>query len=114
MNAKTQAVWLFNLIDETLQQQFWRMNTFVIDTCFTMKTLWSELEAFDQMKHVFFISCDSHELQLLLDDILKLFWFAKILEDAQWIVKSFLAALKELTILWKFQIKVSVNLNFWS
>ncbi len=114
INAKTQAVWLFNLIDETLHQQFWRMNTFVIDTCSTMKTLWSELEAFDQMKHIFFILCDSHELQLLLDDILKLLWFAKILEDAQWIVRSFLTALKELTILWKFQMRVSVNLNFWS
>ena len=114
MNAKTKTVWLFNLIDETLHQQFWRINTFVINTCSTMKTLWSELEAFDQMKHVFFISCNSHELQLLLDDILKLFWFAKILEDAQWIVRSFLAALKELIILWKFQMRISVNLNFWS
>jgi len=59
------------------------MNTFAIDTCSTMKALWSELEAFDQMKHVFFVPCDSHGLQLLLGDILKLSWFAKILEGAQ-------------------------------
>ncbi len=113
MNAKTQARWFFNHIVDVLQSQFWRMNTFVINTCFTMKTLWSELEAFDELKHVFFISCDSHELQLLLDDILKLSWFVKILEDAQWIVKFFLTALKELTILWKFQTMISINLFFW-
>ncbi len=96
-----------------LQSQFWRMNTFVIDTCSTMKTLWSELEAFDELKHIFFVSCDSHELQLLLDDILKLSWFVKILENVQWIVRFFLTALKELTILWKFQMMININLFFW-
>ncbi len=72
-----------------------------------MRALWSELEAFDELKHVFFISCDSHDLQLLLDDIIKLSWFTKILKKAQWIVKFFLTALKELTILWKIQMMIS-------
>ncbi len=112
MNAKTQAHWLLNHIDETLQNQFWRMNTFVIDTCFTMRALWSELEAFDELKHVFFILCDSHDLQLLLDDIMNLSWFTKILERAQWMIKFFLAALKKLTILWKFQMMISTILCF--
>ncbi len=107
MNAKTQAYWLLNYINKTLQNQFWRVNTFVINTCFTMQALWSELKAFNELKHVFFISCDSHDLQLLLDDIMKFSWFTKILKKAQWIVKFFLAALKELTILWKFQMMIS-------
>ncbi len=107
MNAKTQAHWLLNYINKTLQNQFWRVNTFVINTCFTMQALWSELKAFNELKHVFFISCDSHDLQLLLDDIMKFSWFTKILKKAQWIVKFFLAALKELTILWKFQMMIS-------
>ena len=114
MNAKTQARWLLKHINETLQSQFWRVNTFVIDTCSTMRALWSELEAFDKLKHVFFVSCDSHGLQLLLDDIIKLSWFTKILEEAQWIVKFFLAALKELAILWKFQMTISTIFMFSS
>ncbi len=113
MNAKTQARWLFNAVDDVLKKQFWRMNCFATDTCATMRALWSELEAFDQLKHVFFVPCDSHELQLLLDDILKLPWFTEVLEGAQWIARSFLAALKELTILWKFQTTISINLFFW-
>ncbi len=58
-----------------------------------MKTLWSELEAFDKLKHIFFISCDSHELQLLLDDILKLSWFVKILKNAQYYNSSYASLL---------------------
>ncbi len=113
MNAKTQARWFFNHIIDILQSQFWRINTFVIDTCSTMKTLWSMLKAFGELKHIFFISCDSHELQLLLDDILKLSWFVKILKDAKWIIRFFLAVFKELIILWKFQMIISINLFFW-
>jgi hypothetical protein len=45
-----------------------------------MRALWSKLEAFDQLKHVFFVLCDSHGLQLLLGDILKLPWFTEVLE----------------------------------
>ncbi len=101
-------------IDDVLKGKFWRMSCFATDTCATMRALWSELEAFDQLKHVFFVPCDSHGFQLLLGDILKLPWFIEVLEGAQWIARSFLAAPKELTILWRFQRSTVIDVRLSS
>lgn len=78
------------------------MNCFATDTYSTMKTLWAELGAMQELQHVFFVPCDSHGLQLFMGDILTQPWFAKILETAQAIVQSFFKSNKELAILWRF------------
>lgn len=47
-------------------------------------------------------------------DILELPWFTEVLEGAQWIARSFLAAPKELTILWRFQWSTVIDIRLSS
>jgi hypothetical protein len=70
-----------------------------------MKAMWAEISKYPEMKHVFFVPCDSHGLQLLMGDILKFPFFADVMQKAQLIVTSFRGSNKELAILWNFQIK---------
>ena len=66
-----------------------RINTVATDTCPTMFSVWELMRADNDFKHIFFIPCDSHGLQLLVKDILLLTSFKIILDEAQAIVKAF-------------------------
>lgn len=109
MTAAVQAEWMIKGCREATNNQLWRVNCIGTDTCSTMKAMWSEIRKFPEMRHVFFVPCDSHGLQLLLGDILKLPFFADIMQKAQSIVIAFRGSNKELAILWNFQMKVSRN-----
>ena len=66
-----------------------RINSLSTDTCDTMlKTHWL-LQQYSELKHVFFIPCDSHGLQLLVKDVVTLPIFETTLNKAQKIVKAF-------------------------
>ena len=66
-----------------------RINSLSTDTCDTMRKNWRCSRQSPEFKHVFFIPCDSHSLQLLLKDILKLSTFEVVLDNAQIIAKAF-------------------------
>jgi hypothetical protein len=105
MSAAVQAEWLVNGCRETINHETWRINCIATDTCFTMKAMWNEISKFSDMKHVFFVPCDSHGLQLLLGDIIEFLFFVDVMQKAQLIITSFRGLNKELAILWDFQIK---------
>jgi hypothetical protein len=48
-----------------------RMSSLSTDTCATMQKTWTGLEKHPLLKHLFFVPCDSHGLQLLIKDILE-------------------------------------------
>ncbi len=103
MNAVVQVEWVINDCKKTINNQLWRINCIVTDIYFIMKVMWAEIAKYSEMKHVFFISCDNHELQLLLKNILKFDFFADVLQKAQLIVISFRESNKKLIILWNYQ-----------
>lgn len=107
MDAKTQALWLYQQFIDTTKGELGRVNCLTTDTCGVMRSVARELAGMPGMDHVFFTLCDSHGLQLLLGDILELSLFKRIIKGAQWIVTSFLNSHKELSILWKFMEEVS-------
>ena len=117
MTAVVQAEWVINGCRDATNNQLERVNCICTDTCSTMKAMWTEISKSAEMKHVFFVPCDSHGLQLLLGDILKFPYFTDVIEKAQLIVISFRGSNKELASLWKYQMKAykqrrSLVLNF--
>ena len=66
-----------------------RINNLSTDTCDTMLSIHRRLAQYPELKHIFFIPCDSHGLQLLVKNILGLPSFKAILEKGQKIVKAF-------------------------
>jgi hypothetical protein len=48
-----------------------KMSSPSIDTCATMQNTWTRLKKHLLLKHLFFVSCDSYSLQLLIKDILE-------------------------------------------
>ncbi len=105
MSAVVQAEWVINDCKKTIDNQLERINCIVTDICFIMKAMWIEIFKYSEMKHVFFVSCDNHELQLLLKDVMKFSFFADVLQKAQLIVINFRESNKKLIILWKYQKK---------
>jgi len=64
-----------NLIVEELRimmkNDLLRINSMSTDTCATMRKTWRVLKNYPELKHVFFIPCDSHGLQLAMKDLLQ-------------------------------------------
>jgi len=89
LTAENVATTLRQLMHEISNGEYSRLNSLSTDTCDTMlKTHWLMLQ-FPELKHVFFIPCDSHGLQLLVKDIVNLPVFKTILDQAQNIAKAF-------------------------
>jgi hypothetical protein len=105
MSAAVQAEWVINGCRNITNNELWRINCIITNICFTMKFMWAEIVKYSKMKHVFFVSCDSHELQLLLSDIMKFSFFEDVMQKIQSIVINFRESNKELIILWNFQMK---------
>jgi hypothetical protein len=47
------------------------LNSFSTDTCSTMRLAWETLRLKPELKHIFFIPCDSHGIQLIFKDLLE-------------------------------------------
>jgi hypothetical protein len=89
MTAINMANWLRTKLLELTNGRLDLINSIATDTCPTMLKVWITLEQFPDLKHCFFIPCDSHGLQLLVKDIFELPYFESILEHAQAVVKVF-------------------------
>lgn len=57
---------LIKLINNNLQ----RVNSLAIDTCPTMLAMWKEIRQKPSLKHILVIPCDSHGIQLLIQDLI--------------------------------------------
>src|SRR5436190_5942176 len=72
MTATAAAQWLRNHLITLTKGDIVRINSIITDTCKLMFKMWLEIQKLDEFKHVLFIPCDSHGLQLLIGDLLKI------------------------------------------
>src|SRR5439155_6012647 len=103
MTATAVAQWLRNHLVTLMKGDIARINSIITDTCKLMFKMWLEIQKLDEFKHVFFIPCDSHGLQLLVGDLLKIPVFKEVLNKAQTVVKSFRRSLLQYAHLRDFQ-----------
>jgi Protein of unknown function (DUF 659)/hAT family C-terminal dimerisation region len=83
-----------------------RINSIATDTCNTMLGAWEKLHNSAELKHCFFIPCDSHGIQLLIKDLFTYVLSLKELHDqAQAIVKAFRKATLQYARLRGYQIQ---------
>lgn len=82
-------MWLSQHLSRITNNDISRINSIATDTCDTMLAMGKQLQLSDQFRHVFFIPCDSHSIQLLVKDILTIPRLKSILSDAQTIVSAF-------------------------
>lgn len=104
MTALAEAEWLRNHLIVLSNNDLSRINCIANDTCSTMLSMWAEVEKFEDLRHCFFIPCDSHGIQLLVKDVFKIPRFKTILEKAQSIVVAFKRANLQYARLRKCQI----------
>jgi hypothetical protein len=89
LNATGYALWLSQHLLRITNNDISRINSIATDTCDTMLAMGKQLQLSDQFRHVFFIPCDSHSIQLLVKDILTIPRLKSILSDAQAVVSAF-------------------------
>ena len=67
-----------------------RINSCATDTCPTMLSMWEYLRSKPNLQHLFLISCDSHGIQLLIQDLItSILQFKNVHDNAQTIAKAF-------------------------
>jgi hypothetical protein len=82
------------------------INSINTDTCNTMRRMHEILQEQPELKHVFFTLCDSHGLQLLIKDILKLPWYSDVVKSISKIVATFKKSPLQMAILREHQMVV--------
>ena len=75
MNIVIQIDWVIRECEKITNYQFNRVNCIFIDICTIMKFIWFHIKQHSKIKYVFFVFCDSYELQFFLKNILKFFFF---------------------------------------
>ena len=105
MTSSGAAQWLRNHLLALSNHCLDRINSIANDTCKTMRGMWKEVQKFEDLKHCLFIPCDSHGIQLLVGDLLKLPDFNDTIQKAQCIVKSFRHAPLQYARLREFQVE---------
>lgn len=105
MNDVAAAQWLRSHLLVLTNDDLSRINSIVTDTCKTMFAMWTEMQTFIDFKHVLFIPCDSHGLQLLVKDLLKIPTFKTIIDKAQAVVRAFRSSLLQYARLRQFQLQ---------
>ena len=64
--------------------KFENINFFCTNDVVAMKKMWKLLNDLSTFKHVFFLSCDNHDVQLLIKNIvIKLSWFVQLFQKTQ-------------------------------
>jgi hypothetical protein len=99
--AKTVLTNLVGMTDGDLSL----VNSLATGTCNTMKSTWEKLEQDERLKDCFFVPCDSHEIQLLIKDIINLPDIALIWAKALKVVGVFKGAPLQMTRLREVQIE---------
>ena len=100
------ATWLRDHLQTICNGEWERVNSIVTDTCSSMLKSWEILATFPELKHCFFVPCDSHGLQLLMGDLLKIPSFKALLAQAQTIVVAFRKSPLQLARLRQYQIEI--------
>ena len=90
-------------IIEACNNDLSRFNSLATDTCAVMRVMHHLMEQDPRFSHVFFVLCDSHEIQLLFKRILELPHYAKLIKNAQVIVAGFAHSRLQLSILREYQ-----------
>ena len=88
-------------IDQLTKSDFKKFNSVATDTCSLERAIGDILGADPRLQHALFIPCDSHELLLLVEDLLSLELLSVVLNQASKIVNSFRNAKHHLGILRK-------------
>jgi len=82
---------------------WWRFNSFITNTCNTMRAVWSLVERDPRTKHLFCIPYNLYCLQLLIHDLLYIEPYSTLLEKSQTIAWFFRRAKLHDAILPKHQ-----------
>lgn len=89
-NAINVADWLEQHLIKLTNRNLQRISSPATDTCATMIAMWREIRTKPSLRHILVIPCDSHGIQLLIQDLIKSIpAFSKVHEDAQSIAKAF-------------------------
>lgn len=67
MTAANLSQWAMDNIAVVIHGNWKWVNSFITDTCSTMRAVWDILSKKECIKHVSFIPCDSHGLQLVIN-----------------------------------------------
>ena len=89
ITAEWTATWFIDQALQLLEGDTSRLNSLVTDTCPTQRATWQLIKQDNRFKHVFFVPCQSHSLQLLIGDILRTPWFAEVFQQAHLIINCF-------------------------
>lgn len=83
-----------------------RINSWATDTASVMRSMWGKLGRQPKFRHVFLVPCNSHGLQLLIQNLAELPWFEDVFKKANTVVSYFHKAEKQLAILRRYQIRL--------
>lgn len=84
------ANWLEQHLLTLTQGNLQRISSIATDTCQTMLTMWEELRTKPSLTHIIVTPCDSHGIQLLIQDLIKhIPLFKTTHEDSQMVAKAF-------------------------
>jgi hypothetical protein len=104
--AERQTAWILKALDN-LETEFDftlpMINSVATDTCFIMRKLWRALRTDRRFAYIFFVLCDSHGINLFINDIINLEEFKPIVKIVNEIVTHFRYAYKQLVLLREFQ-----------
>lgn len=87
LTAENTAEWLKKHMKEISESNWDRINSITTDTCSTQLSLWNKLQEMPELQHLFCIPCDSHGIQLLIKDILKISSCKLAHDQAQIVIK---------------------------
>ena len=89
MASEHYAEWIFGRMVEATCNDLSRVNSLATNTCATMRKTWRILQHRESLRHVFFVPCDSHGLQMLIKDVLGLPWCLSVHQQASAITANF-------------------------
>ena len=78
-----------------------QVNSLITDTCSTMRMTWRGLKK--EFPFIFYVPCDSHDLQLIMKDLFRLSDITELIKSAQWLITAFKNASLQLFYLWDAQ-----------
>lgn len=109
VGAEFVSEWIIKHIDQLLNPEgqnltledritrLQRLNSICFDTCETQLAAMRSLKANPALKHVFFVLCESHSLQLLFKDIIESVpRLARVVDDASKLATAFMGSSKQL------------------
>ncbi len=106
LSAANTTVWMLNKMNILTHEDFRKINSVIIDTCNLKQSVWNNLAADARLKHVFFVLCNSYDLQLLLKDFLYSSLIRSIFIKTLKIVNSIWKIKHQLDILRRYQKKI--------